>query len=92
MNLWQILGTLIEAIVLIEVLPGKDVTTPDGAILGTATDIELDLMRNKTWVIVEHRGQWSRIPSEQINSLTHKMTLPEGLMSACMEKENGTLV
>ena len=82
MNIWQILGTLVEAIVLMEVLPGKDVTMPDGASLGTAADIELGLMRNKIWVMVEHKGRWSRIPSKQFASLTDKVTLLEGWLPA----------
>ncbi len=51
-----------------EVLPGKEVTTPDGANLGVAADIKLDLMQNKIWVMVENQGRWSMIPSEQIAS------------------------
>lgn len=43
MNIWQILGILIAAIALMEVLLGKNVTTPDGANLGVAADIKLDL-------------------------------------------------
>lgn len=75
MNLWQILGAYIEAIVLIvlmEALPVKDVSTPDGANLGTAADIKPDLMRTRLWVIVEHKGWCTSIPSKQIASLNEK--------------------
>jgi len=82
MNIWQILGTLISAIGLMEVLLGKEVATPDGANLGVAADIELDLMRDKIWVMVENQGQWSTIPSEQIASLTDKVILFEGWLPA----------
>lgn len=84
MKIWHILGILIEAIVLMEVLLGKDVTTSDGTCLGIAIDIELDLMWDKIWVIVEHQGQWNRIPSKQISSLTDKVTLVEGWLPAMM--------
>ena len=76
------LATLMKAIVLMEVLPGKNIATPDGANLGVAADIELDLIRDKIWIIVKHEGQWSRIPSKQISSITDKVTLLEDWLPA----------
>lgn len=75
MNIWHMLGTLISAIGLMEVLLGKEVTTPDGASLGVAADIKLDLIQDKIWMVVENQGRWSIIPSEQIASLTDKVIL-----------------
>jgi len=46
----------IEAIVLMEVLSGRDATAPNRATLETAADIELDSVQDRIWVIVEHRG------------------------------------
>ena len=92
MKIWQILGTLIEAIVLMGVLLGKKVTTLDGAVLGTAADIELDLMRDKIWVMVEYQGRWSRISSKQIASLTNEGILFETWKPTYLAKEAGALL
>ena len=73
MKIWQILDTLIEAIVLMETLLGKKITTLDGDVLGTAADIKLDLMRDEIWVMVEYQGRWSMISSNQIASLTNEV-------------------
>lgn len=72
MKVWQILCTIIEAILLNEVLLGKRVTKLDGTMLGTAADINLDLMQGTIWVILEYQGQWRRISTKQISSLTNK--------------------
>ena len=64
MNIWKILGTLINAIELTEVLLGEEVNTRDGVSLGVATDVKLNLMLNKVWVIVKNQGRWSTIPTE----------------------------
>jgi len=82
MNIWQILSALIAAIGLMELLVGKEVTTPDGANLGVAADIKLDLMHDKIWLVVEDQGRWSTIPSEQIASLTDRVILLEGWLPA----------
>jgi hypothetical protein len=82
MNIWHTLRTLMEAVALTEIILGKDVATPGGASLGTAVDIELDLMRNKIWVTVENQGRWSRIPSEQITGQNDKTALVEGWLPA----------
>lgn len=92
MNIWQTLGTTIMAIGLMEVLMGKEVTTPDGAILGTASDVELDLMKDKIWVMVKHQERWRRIPSEQIASVTDKVALLDGWLPVCTEKKAEALV
>lgn len=68
MNIWQILATLMKAIVLMELLLGKEITTPDGASLGIAADVKLDLMRHKIWVMIKHQGQWSMTPGEELLS------------------------
>ncbi len=47
MYIWQNLRTLINAMGLMQVLLGKEVTTPDGVTLGLAADLKLDLEQNK---------------------------------------------
>ena len=89
MNHWQMLGTLVKTLVLMEVLLGKEVTKPDGTSLGTAADIELDLMQDKTWVMVKHQEHWSRIPSEQIANLNDKLIFLEQWLPPYMESEAG---
>lgn len=92
MSFWQIIGTLISVIGLMEVLPGKEVTRPDGTILGKVSDIELDLMGDKIWVIVKHQGQWNGIPGKQITSLSDRVILCEGWAPAYPERMVGTLL
>jgi hypothetical protein len=91
MKIWQILDTLIEAIVLMETLLGKKITTLDGDVLGTAADIKLDLMRDEIWVMVEYQRQWSRISSKQIASLTNEVMLFENWTPTYLAEEAGTL-
>ena len=91
MKIWQILNTLIEAIVLMETLLGKKITTLDGDVLGTAADITLDLMRDEIWVMVEYQGRWRRISSKQIPSLTNELMLFENWTPTYLAKEAGTL-
>jgi sporulation protein YlmC with PRC-barrel domain len=50
---------MITAVVLIEVLMGKNITTPEGISLGTVTDIKLDFIQDKIWIVVKNQGRWS---------------------------------
>ncbi len=61
MNTWQKLETILEAILLTELLLDKEVFTPDGTKLGKAIDVELDLDQGQIWVIVHDQGEWNRI-------------------------------
>ena len=92
MKIWQILVTLTEAIVLMEILLNKKVTTLDGVMLGTAADIELDLRRDKIWVMVENQGQSSRISSKQIVSLNNEVILFETWNPTYLAEEAGALL
>jgi sporulation protein YlmC with PRC-barrel domain len=67
---------------LMQVLLGKEVTTSDGAGVGLAADLKLDLEHNKIWVIVEKQGTWSTFPSEQIAILPGKAILFEGRIAS----------
>ncbi len=82
MKIWQMLGTLFTSIWLAELLLGKEVTMPDGASLGIAADIKLDLEQDKIWVVINNHGEWSIIPSEQIASLDDKAVLSENWQPA----------
>jgi len=77
-NIWKMIGTLIVAIGLMESLVGKEVTAPDGASLGLAADIEVDLDLNKVWVVVKNEWRWSTIPGEQVVGLAERAILLEG--------------
>ena len=77
MEIWHILGTLITAIALMELLPGKEVTMPDRASLGVVTDIKAALAQDKIWVVLKGQSRWSMIPLEQIVGLTDRVILLE---------------
>ncbi len=77
MKIWQNLRTLLNAVGLMQVLLGKEVTDSDGATLGLAADLKLDLERNEIWVMVENQGTWSTIPTEQVAILPDKAILFE---------------
>ena len=64
MHIWRMLGNLIVAMGLMEVLSGKKITTLDGTILGVVVDIKLDSMLGKIWVMVDGKehGDLLQIP------------------------------
>lgn len=61
MNIWQLLVTTFASIGLMEIVSGKEVTTPEGVNLGVAADVEMDNQGN-TWIVVKEREQWGVIP------------------------------
>ncbi len=82
MKIWQNLRTLSNAMGLMQVLLGKEVTSSDGVTLGLAADLKLDLEQNKIWVMVENQGTWTTIPTEQIAILPDKAILFERWLTA----------
>lgn len=75
MNILHMLFTVIEAILLMVVLQGKNVTTPNGTALGKVYDIEVDFSRDEIWLVVKNQEQWNMICSEQIVNLIDRVIL-----------------
>jgi len=48
---------------------------PEGVSLGVVVDIRKELSRDKIWMVISNQGRESRIPIEQIASVTSKVTL-----------------
>jgi len=82
MNIWRVLGTLLATIGLMELTLGKPVTNPEGASLGIAADIKLDLAQGKIWIVIDNQKQWSIISTDQIIGLTDKVILSEDWLAA----------
>jgi sporulation protein YlmC with PRC-barrel domain len=72
-----------------EVLPGKDVLTSDGEMLGKAADIKLDFMQDRIWVVVKDEARWQMIPIEQIASQTNNVVVFEDYLQPHLEGETG---
>ena len=92
MNIWQMLGMLITAVALMDILLGKEVNTPDGSNLGVAADIKLDFQKGKIWVIVKDRERWRMIPGEQIGCQSDTATLLADWLPSSPTQEIGILI
>jgi len=79
MKILQMLKTLITVKGLEVLLLGKEVTMPDGVSLGAVVAIKKELAQDRIWMVVEDQDQESRIPIEQIVSVTNKVVLFESL-------------
>jgi hypothetical protein len=79
MKILQMLRTLITVKGLEVLLLGKEVTMPDGVSLGVVVTIEKELAQDRIWMVVEDQDQESRIPIEQIVSVTKKVVLFDSL-------------
>jgi hypothetical protein len=79
MKILQMLKTLITVKGLEVLLLGKEVTMPDGVSLGVVVTVEKELAHDRIWMVVEDQDQESRIPIEQIVSVTKKVVLFDSL-------------
>ena len=75
MNILQIMKTMIAARGLEVLLIGKEVTTFDDASMGVVTAIKKDLSQDRIWIVIEHLGQESIMPIEQIAGVARKVVL-----------------
>ena len=71
MSVLRMLKTLVTAKGLEVLLLDKEVTMPHGVAVGVVVAIEKELAEDKIWMVVEAQGQKSRIPIEQIATVTN---------------------
>ena len=75
MSILRMLKTLVTAKGLEVLLLGKEVAMPHGVAVGVVVAIEKELAEDKIWMVVEAQGQKSRIPIEQIATVTNAVVL-----------------
>jgi len=90
MSILRMLKTLITVKGLEVLLLGKEVNMPGGVNLGVVVDIRKELSRDKIWMVISNQGRESRIPIEQIVSVTNKVVLFDDLSASLAVSKNPT--
>jgi hypothetical protein len=84
------LKTWVTAKGLEVLLLGKEVNMPGGVSLGVVVAIKKELAQDRIWMVVEDQDQESRIPIEQIASVTNKVVLFDDLSANLAVSKNPT--